>query len=279
MRRVAVVLVVLGLLADGGAAAQDPELETKPLVIPPELIRFVEATRPEAADEDAEPEKVEVDLLLTIDKNGSVTEASVAKSGGEEFDAAALAAARQFLFEPARQDWEPVAARIRYRYVFELKRPEVATNQGWLSGAVLLAENDKPAGRVGVEILDQDGELIRELVAGSDGTFVATDLEPGTYRVDIFGGEFGDFSASETVTGGQVTEVIYRLGSAKKKGYGGFGATAVIDAPPREVIRRTIDKDELTRIPGTRGDALRAVELLPGVARAPFGVGLLIVRG
>ncbi|MBW1755697.1 MAG: hypothetical protein JRJ80_05955, partial [Deltaproteobacteria bacterium] len=44
-------------------------------------------------------------------------------------------------------------------------------------------------------------------------------------------------------------------------------------------MKRTIDKDELTRIPGTRGDALRAVELLPGVARPPFGIGLLIVRG
>src|SRR5690606_259835 len=30
---------------------------------------------------------------------------------------------------------------------------------------------------------------------------------------------------------------------------------------------------------GTRGDALRTVEILPGVARPPFGTGALIVRG
>jgi hypothetical protein len=35
----------------------------------------------------------------------------------------------------------------------------------------------------------------------------------------------------------------------------------------------------MTRIPGTRGDALRAIELLPGVARPPFGTGVIIVRG
>ena len=32
-------------------------------------------------------------------------------------------------------------------------------------------------------------------------------------------------------------------------------------------------------MPGTMGDALRAIENLPGVARAPFNSGLLIIRG
>lgn len=267
------------MLASGvlGQATPESETETKPLVTPPKLVRFVEATYPEG--EEGQPEEVAVELLLTIDKDGSVTEASVAKSGGEEFDAAALAAVRQFLFEPARQDWEPLASRVRYRYVFELKAPPLAPDQGWLSGAVFLAEDDSPAGRVGVEILNEDGGLMHDLVAGPDGTFVVTDLPPGKYKVNILGAEFGDLSVEEEIVAGEVTEVIYRLGRAKKKSSGGFGETAVVDAPPREVVRRTIDKDELTRIPGTRGDALRAVELLPGVARAPFGLGLLIVRG
>ncbi|MBW1761197.1 MAG: TonB-dependent receptor [Deltaproteobacteria bacterium] len=93
------------------------------------------------------------------------------------------------------------------------------------------------------------------------------------------GGEYGNLEVEEEIVAGQVTQVIYRLGAKKKSAYRGFGETAVIEAPPREVVKRTIDKEELTRIPGTRGDALRAVELLPGVARPPFGIGLLIVRG
>jgi TonB family protein len=274
--RFAGVLFVVSMLGSG-ALAEELEPDKQPLVTPPKLLRFVEATYPDGQGE--EPEEVTVELLLTIDKGGSVTEAMVAKSGGEAFDAAALAAARQFLFEPARKDWEPTASRIRYRYIFELKRPPVELNQGWLSGAVLLAEDDSPAGRVGIEVLNEDHELVRELVAGPDGAFVVTDLPPGKYEVNILGGEFGDLSVEENIVAGQVSEVIYRLGRAKKKAYGGFGETAIVDAPPREVVRRTIDKDELTRIPGTRGDAIRAVELLPGVARAPFGLGLLIVRG
>ena len=253
--------------------------EEKPLITPPKLIRFVEADRPEPQTAGGEPEEVDVELDIVVGKDGLVTEASVARSGGEAFDQAALAAAQQFIFEPARKDWEPIAARIRYRYVFELKAPAEELTTGWLQGTVLLAEDDSPARAALVEILNERGELIRDLVAGPEGTFIATDLEPGTYEVRVSGGEYGELQAREELVAGQVTQVIYRLGTKKKSAYQGFGATAVVDAPPREVIKRTIDKEELTRIPGTRGDALRAVEILPGVARPPFGIGLLIVRG
>ena len=273
--------LLLGIVFASAAYAQggfemEAESEAKPLVTPPKLVRFVEADYPEVEGEE-QPE-VDVELDIVVGKDGLVTEVSVARSAGEAFDEAALAAARQFVFEPARKDWEPIAARIRYRYVFELKAPPEELTTGWLKGSVLLTEDDSPAGAVAVEILNERGELVRDLVAGADGTFVATDLEPGVYEVNVSGGEYGELSAREELAAGQVTQVIYRLGK-KKSAYSGFGATAVVEAPPREVIKRTIDKEELTRIPGTRGDALRAVELLPGVARPPFGIGLLVVRG
>jgi TonB family protein len=58
-----------------------------------------------------------------------------------------------------------------------------------------------------------------------------------------------------------------------------FEATAEVDAPPREPTKHTIKEEELTRIPGTRGDALRAIEVLPGVARTGVGDGTPILRG
>jgi len=275
------VFLVVSILASAAHAQRmvqvAPETEHKPLVTPPKLIRFVEAAYP--GTEGEEPIEAVVELDIVVGKDGLVTEASVARSAGEGFDAAALAAARQFVFEPARKDWEPIASRVRYRYVFELQEPPEEMTTGWLSGAVLLAEDDSPAGMVTIEILNERNELIREIVSGPAGTFVATDLEPGKYEVNILGGEYGNLEVEEEIVAGQVTQVIYRLGAKKKSAYRGFGETAVIEAPPREVVKRTIDKEELTRIPGTRGDALRAVELLPGVARPPFGIGLLIVRG
>ncbi len=270
-------VLVVSILSSGAYAQKTPEAESKPLITPPKLIRFVEAPPPEAAGE--EPAEAVVELDIVVGKDGLVTEVSVARSAGESFDEAALAAARQFVFEPARKDWEPIASRIRYRYVFELKAPPEEMTTGWLSGTILLAEDDSAAGSVAIEIANERGETVRDLVSGSNGTFVATDLEPGKYEVNVLGGEYGDLEVEEEIVAGQVTQVIYRLGAKKRAAYRGFGETAVIDAPPREVVKRTIDREELTRIPGTRGDALRAVELLPGVARPPFGIGLLIVRG
>jgi len=277
LRLVGALVIACIVSSEAGAQSVSPvEPEKKPLITPPKLIRFVEASYPTTEGE--EPVEAAVELDIVVGKDGRVTEASVAKSAGEAFDEAALAAVRQFVFEPARKDWEPIAARVRYRYVFELRAPEAITT-GWLSGTVLRAEDDSPADAVAIEVLNGRSEVIRELVSGKDGMFVVTDLEPGKYQVSILGGELGDMRATEEIAAGQVTQVIYRLGAAKKAAYQGFGATAVIEAPPREVVKRTIDKEELTRIPGTHGDALRAVELLPGVARPPFGLGLLIIRG
>lgn len=47
----------------------------------------------------------------------------------------------------------------------------------------------------------------------------------------------------------------------------------------REPTLRALETEELTKAPGTNGDALRAVQNLPGVARPPGLAGLLIVRG
>lgn len=59
----------------------------------------------------------------------------------------------------------------------------------------------------------------------------------------------------------------------------GFGAVAAIEAPPREVTRRTVDAELIQKIPGTSGDAVRSIEVLPGVARTSLDAGDPILRG
>lgn len=54
-----------------------------------------------------------VPVVVVVGANGRVQEATVETSVGTEFDAAALEAARAFTYEPATQDGEPVAAKIR----------------------------------------------------------------------------------------------------------------------------------------------------------------------
>jgi TonB family protein len=57
-----------------------------------------------------------------------------------------------------------------------------------------------------------------------------------------------------------------------------FTATAEVDAPPREPTRRSIEGPTLTRIPGTGGDPVKAIEVMPGVARTS-GQGDPLIRG
>lgn len=60
-----------------------------------------------------------------------------------------------------------------------------------------------------------------------------------------------------------------------------FEAVAEVEAPPREPTKHSIEEEQLTRIPGTRGDALRAIEVLPGVSRTQFATnfGPPLLRG
>jgi TonB family protein len=58
-----------------------------------------------------------------------------------------------------------------------------------------------------------------------------------------------------------------------------FSATAKTEAPAREVTRRPIDAERVAQLAGANNDPLRAVELLPGVARPPFNGTVVLIRG
>ena len=58
-----------------------------------------------------------------------------------------------------------------------------------------------------------------------------------------------------------------------------YEGVAQIDAPPSEPTKRSLEGPVLTRVPGTRGDALRAIEVLPGVGRTGLDEGEPLLRG
>ena len=109
--------------ADAGVEASATEGAPPPLA-PPQLRAASEAAYPEQARE----LRLEgsVLLALTIDAGGQVTAAEVLAPAGHGFDEAAREAALRFRFEPARRAGQPIAARVRYRYVFTLPPPEPA---------------------------------------------------------------------------------------------------------------------------------------------------------
>ncbi len=251
---------------------------------PPRALNYTPPEYPKEA-EDAGLEGA-VTLQLDIDREGRVKQAVVVESAGHGFDESAVAAAKRLEFEPARRaDGSPVGARILYRYTFTLKkagpeaapgRPEDAAKPAEnLRGVVLSTGGDASLAGALVTITAEKGGLQRSFTTGEDGAFRFTELPPGKYRVTIAAAGFEPLSVEEEIAAGEQTEVKYRLLAEG----GGLEVTVRGERPPREVTKRTLERREISRIPGTNGDALRSIQNLPGVARPPGIAGLLIVRG
>ncbi len=85
-------------------------------VTPPVARSHVDAQYPASAL--ADRKHAQVVVLVTIDATGHVAQVSIAESGGKALDEAAMAAMRQWTFEPARRNGRPVAARIKVPFHF-----------------------------------------------------------------------------------------------------------------------------------------------------------------
>lgn len=231
----------------------------------------------------------EVGLKLDIDATGKVTKAEVVQPAGHGFDEAALAAAPNLVFEPAkRPDGTPVPSRILYKYTFTLT-PKTATappaDIDSITATVLAAGTNEPLPGVTATLKRPDGTTA---TATTDlrGQFKFKNLPPGKYHVDLTSPGFDTLGADEELAESEAIEVKYRLTLTPQPRAGGKGApTPVLEVtvkgerPAREVTKRTLERREIERIPGTGGDAIRSVQNLPGVGRSAFGGGLLIVRG
>lgn len=293
----ALLLVPAVLTPRASAQVPDAGASAAPAVAPPSLAAPVEPGYPAAArGTGREPVAT---LELTISATGEVTETRLVQSTGDAaFDELAVAAMRAARFEPARRGGTAVAARIRFQLGFRVPDddptrappPEVTPDAGVetavdeppappparLAGRVLARDGGEALPGARVTLL-REGEPPREAITGADGSFAFGELAPGTARIRVDAGDHDVLEQDETLVSGEETQVVYRVDEARD--IESFSAVARVDPPPREVTRRTITAEELTRIPGTRGDALRAIELLPGVGRPPGLAGLVLIRG
>jgi len=249
-------------------------------VTPPELTHFEPAPYPSAAV--SERLEASVVLALDIDELGHVTRAEVTEGAGHGFDEAAQAAALQFVFQPARRGDHAVKSRILYRYSFHFEAPapaaasEAPKRGGRLYGRVTAAAGTKDA-LAGARLrFSRAGAVLAERVTDSDGRFDSGPLEAGAYQLAIEAAGFDSFETSERITEGEDSELDYGLVPSSAT-----STTIVVQGtrPTRELTRHTVSRRELATSPGTSGDALRAIENMPGVGRTPALSGLLVVRG
>ena len=218
------------------------------------------------------PEVVVV-LSLDVSAEGKVEKASVESGAGEPFDSAALSAARRFDFEPGRLttgEAVPVTVTFRLR-IQEPAAPPPAPVK--LTGYLLERGSRLPIPNVPVAALAGEEVVARATTDGSGrfqievpaGRVPAGGLPPGRQKLDLL----------VKAQAGEIREENYLLESL-----GGPNETVVsASAIQREVMKDVLTAEQVFTVPGSAGDTLKAVLNLPGAARAPFGAGLLVLRG
>ncbi|WAM27342.1 TonB-dependent receptor [Myxococcus sp. NMCA1] len=261
-------------------AATPPAAQAQPTITkPPELVQQVEAQYPPEAL--AQGLTASVRLIITIADDGSVAEVLPTEPVGHGFDEAAIAAVRQFRFSPAEVDGVPAPVQVEYVYHFTLTAPEPE------AGAEA-AEAEQPKATLTGQLISRgsrsrvpnatvrcgDDPDAPEVMSDEDGRFTL-EVPAGTCEVRVVATGFQLYQTKEELKPNETTEVNFYLAPSG----GGLETVVRSDRPKKEVVRRTITREEAQKTPGSFGDPIRVIQSLPGVARAPFISGELLVRG
>ena len=271
----AATLVVCAASSPDARAADEPAAEPGPVVTkPPKLVKFVEAVYPK----DRHDAGITASVLLSIEigDDGKVGNVEIVQGAAPDFDAAAVAAAKQFVFEPAEIDNQPAPVKITYKYDFTIKETMVkAGPQVNFDGVVLERFKKKPMAHVKVAIKDL-GPGIKG-VTDEDGHFAFTDVPVGKHKIELSHPKLVTVSTEEEIVLGKRRTVKYLVEEREE----GVDEEVVVRAPriKKEAVETRIRTEEARRVPGTQGDTLKVVQNLPGVGRSAFGSGALIVWG
>ena len=258
----------------------------------PKLVQAVSPEYPPAALAAGKQAKVKVRIHITA--AGTVSAVDVVEPVGDGFDEAAVAAAKQYVFEPAEIDGKPAAITVEttINFVIEQKPepepppapPPSAEHTGppnhagamtapvTLEGVVVERGTRRELGGVIVSIT----ELGIDAVTAEDGSFFFHGVPAGSYKLIAVDPRFDRLERPIVI--GTREALSLRLWM-RPKGGNPYETVVEGEGEQLEVTKRTLQRQQLMSVPGTFGDPIRAIQTLPGIARAPFGVGLLLVRG
>jgi hypothetical protein len=109
-----------------------------------------------------------------------------------------------------------------------------------------------------------------------DGRFELAGLSPGAAKVVASDPAHDRFETEERLEAGKATVVTYYLRRAAGDLY---EIVIVGEREKKDVSSVSVTSGEVGRIAGVSGDTVKVIQNLPGVARAPGGFGMLVVRG
>lgn len=263
---------------------------------PPALLQAVAPDYPPAALSAGKQATVKVRIHL--DADGLATKVEVMTPVGDGFDEAAVAAAMQYLFSPAEIDGVPASIVIETAINFVIEQVEAAPEVK--PPAPTGGEADVPAGPahragnlkapvtlsgVAVErgtrrklagVIVSVAELGLDAITAEDGSFFFHGVPAGRYQLLAVDDRFDRFERPVVLTKGEELEVRLWM---RPRGGNPYETVVEGEREVLEVTRRSLQRQQLVSVPGTFGDPIRVIQTLPGLARPPFGLGVLIVRG
>ena len=274
--------------AEAPVPAEEPQ-PTGPVIVPPAVLELPAAVYPPAALE----ANVQADVVFVIDiaVDGAVSAAVVDTPAGHGFDEAAMEAVLRMRFSPATVDGVATPVRIKYTYRFTIEErvvepdpepepepePEPVVHPVSVVGEILERGTRRPLAGVPVFLLGTDESFISD----AEGRFEArtppsTGRKRKTWVLEVPLPGYAPLRRAVTPRGDKPIEVTLWL---TRDTYSQYRTTIKRPKLNKEVTRKAVSAAEIQKIPGNSGDALKVVQILPGVARGALGTGPPIIRG
>lgn len=266
----------------------------------PEIKEFVKAEYP--ADLVKKGIQGTVSLELLVNESGSVDSVNVLKGLHPVLDSAAKAAAKNFKFTPAIVGNDAVAVLLQYDYRFTIEEAvdtiektvnfegkllELGTRNPISDAMVVLTFNDtsdstlllpfplylKKIGKIEGQTFE-DNKLVA--MTDSTGSFRFYSLPSCSVEVTIVIPGYEAYKTNEVISRKEAVNAKYYV---KRQSYTEYDIVVYGKAEEKEVSKRQLTVQEIQKIPGLGGDAVKAVQAMPGVARPSFASGAVVVRG
>jgi len=293
----ALIVCLADVVAGQGGAAVPTEAPAPPpprtsTIAPPELVAEADVVYPP----DAFREGVSGPVVLDVDlgDDGTILRVAVREAPDPRLAWAALGALTNYELLPAREifddgDERAIAIRFAYTLTFTIDEAERERVLAEDEARRLAAEAETApvnlAGRVRVaaEPAVVSGAIVTvegtdlEAVTDERGDFEMRGAPEGRVVIVVDAAGFGEGRVVlEDVAANERSDVVVYL---ERRVNSRHELVISERRTQREVTKRVLTQKELTRVPGTFGDAIRVVQRLPGVQRAPFGLGAVLVRG
>jgi len=275
---VSLFLVLCGASTFSTSVVAQTKTSTQALFLaqPPKLKKLIAVELPKST---VYPSKeIPVRLKIVVTATGSVQTVDILKGFGEPFDTAARIAAMKFEFEPGvLNTGQTVPVTINYEYRILAPPPpepkKVLPPPVTLKGTVF--QRGKRIPIEAIEIFAEiDGKTVTSTLTNSQGQFSLV-VDSKSFRIRTKSLFFEKMNLEITGEPGETIEEKYFLLAIGSK----YETIVRARAVRREVVARTLSREEINRAPGTAGDTLKAVANLPGVARNAFDGGPPVLRG